>query len=337
MSLWMVRAGRHGEMESTAMEEGLVTIGWHNVKDVSKFQNRDELKKYLSDIDPDASKSKIANNAGQIYRFANEINVGDWVVLPLKTESTVKIGKITSDYKYDESQSIKGVKHYREVNWTESFPRSKFDQDLLYSLGAAMTVCEISRNNAEQRITNMVNGQSSIITRQISDEVEEDIPLDIDQFSRDQISKYIIRKFKGHGLTRIVEEILKAEGFYTRKAEKGPDGGVDILAGKGTLGFDTPKICVQVKSTESEADVSTLRELIGVLDNFNADFGLFVSWGGFKQSAQKLARQSFYKVRLWDADRLLDALFKHYEHFNDELKADLPLKRTWTLVIEDEE
>ena len=46
--------------------------------------------------------------------------------------------------------------HYRAVNWfATDIPRSNFDQDILYSFGAFLTICRISRNNAEERIRAM--------------------------------------------------------------------------------------------------------------------------------------------------------------------------------------
>jgi restriction system protein len=40
---------------------------------------------------------------------------------------------------------------------------------------------------------------------------------------------------------------------------------------------------------------------------------------------------------LWDQGDLLEAIFKYYERFDDELKAELPLKKIWGLVSEVEE
>ena len=41
----------------------------------------------------------------------------------------------------------------RPVDWLKSdVPRDDFRQDLLFSFGAFMTVCEISRNDALQRV-----------------------------------------------------------------------------------------------------------------------------------------------------------------------------------------
>jgi restriction system protein len=161
--------------------------------------------------------------------------------------------------------------------------------------------------------------------------------IDIDEYTKDQITKYINRKFKGHGLARIVDAILQAQDYTTKISPPGPDGGVDILASGGLLGFDEPKICVQVKSTNSPINVNVLREMRGVMSQVNAKQGLLVSWGGFNNNVFKESKDHFFTIRLWNSKDLLDALFKYYEKFSDELKAELPLKRIWALVLENED
>jgi restriction system protein len=80
------------------------------------------------------------------------------------------------------------------------------------------------------------------------------------------------------------------------------------------------------------ADVTVLRGLQGILQNFRAEQGLLVSWGGFKSSVLQEARQSFFQIRLWDSGDLLKAIFKNYDRFPDQLQAELPLKKVWAMV-----
>ena len=47
------------------------------------------------------------------------------------------------------------------------------------------------------------------------------------------------------------------------------------------------------------------------------------------------ARDAFFSIRLWDERDLLEAIFKYYEKFDDELKAELALKKIWALVVKD--
>jgi restriction system protein len=63
---------------------------------------------------------------------------------------------------------------------------------------------------------------------------------------------------------------------------------------------------------------------------------LLVAWGGFTKDAIQEARDDFFLIRLWDQGGLLNEIVKHYEQFDDELKAELPLKRIWTLVEEED-
>jgi restriction system protein len=332
MALWMVRAGGHGEDEQTALDNGLVTIGWNDLGDLSRVKSKDELMNLYVKAYPDEKKRKVANAVGQIWSFLDRIKAEDLVALPLKHRSAIAIGKVTSPYRY--RTDLGDVHHTRKVKWVRTdIPRSDFDQDLLYSFGAFMTVCQITRNNAEERVRSMLMGKK---VRLDLDEAgaEEEAP-DIEQISRDQVLKYVDQKFKGHDLARLVEAVIQAQGYVTKSSPPGPDGGVDILAGAGPMGFDHPRICVQVKSASSPADVTTLRSLQGTMQTFKADQGLLVSWSGFRGKVEDESRLSFFSVRLWDSGTLLDEVLKYYDKFPDSLKAELPLKRIWSLVPEE--
>jgi restriction system protein len=162
----------------------------------------------------------------------------------------------------------------------------------------------------------------------------ESTDIDIERYAKDGIIKHISEKFSGHKLAWLVEAILKAQGYITKRSPPGKDGGVDILAGSGPLGFNDPKICTQVKSSSSPLDVRVLRELRGVMQQVNAEQGLLVAWGGFTRDTHQEARNVFFSIRLWEEDELLDAILTHYEQFDDDLKAELPLKRMWAIVGE---
>ena len=331
MSLWLVRAGSYGEQEQGALEHNVVTIGWNELPDLSKIKDREELVKLYADVYPEHKKMKAANQVGQIWRFIHEIQKGDLVALPLKTKSAIAMGKVEGDYEYKEITN--DIKHIRRVKWLKTIPRSSFDQDILYSLGAFMTVCQIERNNAENRVKNLLE-KKEVAEIGIKPEIAEEV-IDIEEYAKDQIVKHMGIKFKGHNLARLVDAILQAQGYVTKQSPPGPDGGVDILAVAGPLGFDKPRVCVQVKSSSSTVDVNVFRELRGVMAKVGAEQGLLVSWGGFNNKAMQEARDAFFSIRIWDQGALLEEIFKYYERFDDELKAELPLKRMWGLVVEE--
>ncbi|MEE9302555.1 MAG: restriction endonuclease [Thiotrichaceae bacterium] len=338
MALWLVRAGSRGEREDFALENNCVVVGWEELSDLTDVIDRDALSDIISESYPSAGTGRVKNWLSQLWAFRSRIKVGDRVVLPLKTRSSIAIGKITGDYGFSTENG-----HHRSVKWIEKdLPRSRFDQDILYSFGAFMTVCQIKRNNAEQRVLAVLEGKpSTLITAETDTDlnysennIADSLP-DLEQIARDQIRNLIGRKFRGHMFSRLVAEILKAQGFQVKESPPGADGGIDIIAGKGSMGFDTPRLAVQVKSSDSALDVTVLRELQGVMRNFRADQGLIVSWGGYKTTTLKEATKVFFEVRLWDSDDVVRFIQEHYDSLSDSIQAELPLKPVWILVSDE--
>lgn len=332
MAVWLIRAGKSGEREQLALEQSLSVIGWAEISDLSRVSTREQLESLCRERYPDSKQNRISNYVGQLWAFRERVQKDDLVVLPIKSRSVIAIGKVTGDYQY-RPDLPEDARHTRPTLWLRTdIPRSAIDQDLLYSLGAFMTVCQITRNNAEKRITALLEGRVAPKPESNNEET-----LDIEQYAQDQLKEYISRKFRGHDLSRLVNELLNAQGYKTHLSPAGSDGGADILAGSGAMGFDPPRLCVQVKSQDSPVDVSVLRELQGILKNFSAEQGLLVSLGGFKSSVHSEARKVYFEIRLWDANDLVQNLLDNYEKLREEIRAELPLKRIWALVLEETE
>ena len=160
---------------------------------------------------------------------------------------------------------------------------------------------------------------------------DEGVP-NLEEAARDEILKFIEANFKRHDLARLVDAVLRAQGYKTEVSPPGPDGGVDILAGSGSLGFDQPRLCVQVKSGGGTEGQRTFNELLGVVSKFASQQGMLVSWGGFTNPVRADAKKDFFRIRLWDQGDLVDAVLQNYERLDAEIKAELPLKRIWVVV-----
>jgi len=341
MAVWMVRAGRRGDQEQEALEGDLVTIHWNELPDLSTIQDRETLAALYRKTYPNESPAQVASGVGQVWAFCNRIEPGHLVVLPLHAQAAVAIGKVTGPYRYRNDLSD-DIRHTRPVQWLrKDIPRTGFQQDLLSRISLPPTVYRISRNNAEGRIEAILNGQQDPGMAEVEEgeasETEAQVEIqDIQQSAADQIVSYIQSKFTRHKLADLVDAVLQAEGYLTQVSPPGPDGGVDILAGAGPMGFGSPRLCVQVKSSPDPVDVNVLRGLQGILPNFGADQGLLVCWGGFKTSVIQEARRSFFTIRLWDSGDLLQALLKNYNKLPVDLQAELPLKQVWALALEEE-
>lgn len=348
MSLWLVRAGKYGEHENKFIDENRIYLTSEELAkiDMSSVPDYEGIKQLVQQQCPGEPARRIGNWSGQIWAFVLAIKIGDWVVMPRKNAPTIAIGEVKSPYKFDASAT--GLySHYREIKWLNSdVPRSSFDQDLLYSFGAFMTVCEIKRNDAEKRVRTMAQKgwQASAFIPSVSakagdasDITQEETFVDLEQLARDSIAKLIIQKFKGHGMARLVEAVLKAQGFTTYLSPEGSDKGVDILAAGGPFGFDRPKICVQVKSGDTPAGHPEFTHLVGAMQSVNADQGLFVSWSDFKPTVHKEVPAQFFKVRLWNQNDLIEQILDVYDKLDQDIRAEIPLKRIWTIATPDDE
>lgn len=340
MSLWLVRAGRYGEHEKKFLDENRIYLTWRGLAhDLTLLGEQKELRTLCEETYPDASKHKISNNVGQIWRFCKEIHPGDWIIVPSKLRSSIHVAKVKGEYVFNPNGEDPYY-HYRAVEWIEQdVPRSNFDQDLLYSFGAIMTICQIRRHHAERRVREMKANDwkssgsgSAIATRGDEEDAEDDERLnDLEEAARDQLTKLIIARFKGHGMARLVDAVLRAQGYTTYLSPEGPDKGVDLLAAPEPMGFGQPRVCVQVKSGDSPLDRPTLDQLIGVMSNVQAEHGLLVSWGGFKSSVDREKATQFFRVRLWDQGDIIDQVLANYQKLDEEIKTQLPLKRIWVV------
>lgn len=359
MTAWMVRAGKAGEREQWALERGVTGAGFEEVADLTEAQTREQVQAAVATGFPQAKPTAVRNFAAQMWALRDRMSKGDLLVMPLKLTPQVAIGRISGDYMYLADELDLSRRHVRPVEWlVTDVPRSVIKQDLLYSLGAFSTICQISRNDAEARLNTLVNtgadpGSRAAIAAsslripsnrsEVSTELnalDEDVldteqaGVDVARYAADRIMARTIETFAGHRLAELVAAVLETEGFRCQVMPEGPDRGVDIIAGKGLLGLESPKIVVQVKSEAGPIGSPIVQQLQGAKTMHQADHGLLVAWGGVTKQAKDLLATQRFAIRIWDSEALLDEVKKHYRELPDAIRADLPLTQVWTLAEE---
>jgi restriction system protein len=339
MALWVVRAGRQNEYLQKFLETNRIYITWDRLnRDLSAIDDRADLISLLGETYPDVTAGTFRTWAAQLWAFTKTMTPGDWVIVPNKFKRTLDVAEISGDYTHDGSAEDPYF-HFREIRWiAQDVPRNVFSQDLLYSIGAFLTIFQVTRNDAENRVRAMASAgwKPERAAAVVEASAEVDSQVDLQQLAQDQIARLISARFKGHGLARLVDAILRAQGYETYLSPEGPDKGIDILAAPGALGFGQPRLCVQVKSGDGPIDHPTLQQLRGAMSSVQAEQGLLVAWGGFKQSVERELPSQFFQVRFWDQRALIEALLEVYEQLDEDVKAELPLKRIWTVTVEDE-
>ena len=348
---WTIRAGRSGERTEWAFSNNVVGGGWHQISDLSAFSTKDELREHLGSVVYDGSANQIANYTGQLWTMSKRVQPGDYMVLPVRSAAQIAIGEVTGPYRFVESEPDPTKRHQIPVNWIRTdIPKSLIKQDLLYQLGSALTVFEIKNNDAPYRLEQVLSGNADPGVRGAfpakqklqadpsgeQEALEEDeAAFDIEELARDDITRILQQEFKGHELAALVEELLSAEGFVCKKSAEGSDGGVDVLAGMGPLGMDSPKLVVQVKSQTSPVSDQVLQQLNGAIQRFQADQALLVTYGGVTGPAKKFLASQPFMVRVWETQDIIDAITNHYESLSGDTKARLPLKKIWVPVVDD--
>jgi restriction system protein len=157
MALWLVRAGKYGEHEQRFFADSACYLTWEGTedRDLQKVKDYEGIKALLAELYPDEKPKTRINWASQIAPFVFDIQPGDWVVMPHKHKPAIAFGEVTKGYAFD-AKADETYRHSVRVKWLNTeVPRSAFDQDLLYSFGAFMTVCRMARNDAEVRVRAM--------------------------------------------------------------------------------------------------------------------------------------------------------------------------------------
>ena len=343
MNVWVIRAGRSGEFEDFALREDVAVIGFDFQQSVAEFADRAELLNALRDETryQDLSIHKVRSAASQLWRFANEIQMGDMIFMPRKRPKVVSVGYAAGDYHFrpdlaDLLQSA--VYHARGVEWKASdVPRFNFDDDLLNSINGQLTVFQVRKEAAETRINRIVE---SHLTGEPLAESEEDIYIpdddtpesDLDEQIEDRIVQRIRQRFFGTRLEYLIAEFLKASGYHAVQTRLGPDGGIDVVAGRGEMGFGEPRLCVQVKSGGTPVGLPDYNRLQGNIRGFGAQYGLLVSLSDFTSVVRKENERSFFEIRLWGPHELVENLLETYDSLPVEIRADIPLQNRRVLV-----
>lgn len=342
---WTVRTGRNGERTEWSFENGVVGGGWHEMPDLTTVTDKEVLRGLVTEV-YGGSKNVIANLTGQLWTMRTRIQNGDFIVLPIRATSQVAFAQVTGGYRYLSDQTDLSRRHVIEVKWFKTdIPKSVFKQDMLYQLGSAITVFEVANNDAPYRLEQVMSGKldpgaRSIATHSQSktgDVSQEEVTqiaevVSLAEVAQDEIAKKLQEDFKGHGLSELVEALLVAEGFICRNSPPGADGGVDVLAGMGPLGMDSPKLVVQVKSQNGAVSDTVLQQLNGAIHRYQADQALLVTFGGVTAPARAYLEAQYFNIRVWTIEDILEAIFRHYPSLDAQMKARLPLKQIWVPV-----
>lgn len=324
ITVWGIHAGKTGDAETLFLKKNVIALGWDRMGDLSTIKaDREAFKAKLLEAYPETKPGAVPVAAGQTYRFLYELQNGDVVVYPSKSDRLIHIGIVEGEYKYNPPLNS-GYPNMRSVKWAKSLPRTLFTQGALYEIGSAMSFFQV-KTYADEFLS-ALEGEVKPIEKAEEDESVAYVVGDIEQNTRDFILKKLSQELKGHPFAHFVGHLLEKMGYKTRISPEGPDGGIDIIAHKDELGFEPPIIKVQVKSKDGNAGDPEVSALYGKIGN--GEFGLFVTLGSFTRPALSFAT-SKSNLRLIDGDQLVDLFLQYYDQLDSRYKGLIPLKRVY--------
>jgi restriction system protein len=324
---WMVRAGNDNELADLVEDKNAVAIGWSNMGDLSEIRNRTQFRKRYQERFSEDSQWRISLNTGQVYRFAREIDMGDYVLTYDKTSRELVIGLIEGPYEYAPSVFSERYPHVRRVRWLKRVSRDDFSAPARNSLGSQPTVFQLDDHLAEIHKLAMATDEVPLSTDDDAPRFFEDTKEKADELIADLISRLDPYDFQD-----LVAAVLRTMGFRAVSTSPGPDRGVDIIAHPDPFGFERPRIKAQVKHRKGKTSGPDMRSFIATLRA--GDSGLYVSTGGFTDDARLEAERSREPVALLDREEFIHLLLEHYEVLDPEYKAQVPLRRVWIPVEE---
>lgn len=325
--MWKVNAGRRSALAGEFLERGVVAIGWRDAGDYSKDDSWEAVYRRISGAYPDQTDRQKQVSAGQIWRFLNEIQVGDDVLTYDPSDRSYHLGKITGQPDYRPSD-IDLLPVQRSVKWETAVSRDKLSDAAKGKLGAILTLFLVAPSaSAELRALSGQPAPTEGLPAELTSEEEFADPFDgLEEQAIEKVKDRLLA-LSWDEMQEIVASLLRALGYRTLVSSLGPDRGKDIIASKDGFGFERPRIVVEVKHRRGPMGAQEIRSFVG--GRHQDDRGLYVSTGGFTREAHYEAERASTVTHLMTLDELARALIDQYDQLDETGRRLLPLTKIY--------
>lgn len=330
-TMWMVR-GDSGRLYDEFRERSSVGVGWWELKNAKPGMSRTELANMYQAARPEFKPGQIQSGASQVWRFINELADGDYVVTYNPSTRRYLVGQIAGAAKVEAELKEIGMPHTRKAKWIKEIDRDRLSVRTKNSLGSTLTLFRVP-DFATAEVLAVLNGDSLPAAESVDSSTADEEPTETrelleetearaTEFIKDRISKLDWKEMQD-----LVAGILRAMGYKTRVAKEGADRGADIVASPDGLGFENPRIVVEVKHRGGQMGSKEIRSFLG--GRHKDDRGLYVSTGGFSKDARYEGDRAGIPVTLWELDDVVRYLVDYYDKVDNETRQMVPLKRIY--------
>jgi len=321
----MIRAGEGGRLIEE-FAKGYIGIGYNEMGDMSSAKNQDEIRVHYLKAYPNEKPGAIGNQIAMFYKFHTVFKIGDKAITYDTKNREYLIGTIKSDFIYKPGK-VGDYPNIRKVVWEDKVSRDKLSVSSRNSLGCTTTLFSVNED-VWAEIQGILSGSSE--GEDVTGGGEKNDLEEIRKEVVDKAHEFIKDKILGldpDEMEELVAAILRGMGYQTRISPKGPDRGVDVMASPDGLGLEEPRIKAEVKHRQSAMGSKQIRSFLGGLRE--GDRALYISTGGFSKDAKYEADRSNIPLTLLDLDDLASLVVTHYEKFDLEGRALIPLVRVY--------
>jgi len=286
-----------------ALRNDQIIIGWA-VAGLIEEDDRGAFRELISQaFYADATSLRKAGAAtGHMWRFINEMNLGDLVVVPYGSE--FYIAKVTGLATFDPDKQEEGTAYRREVEWLnnkQGIPRSLAKSALVsrmktYGTCAAATdlVSEILDCLKDASLDRVPTFGGDLESRLIGETLDEL-----------QNGRLDPNKFEA-----LIAAVMRQLGATEAKVvAKNQDMGADVLATFRVAGVISQLVAIQAKHWQPEppVDKKVVEQLINGIEAESADLGMVVTTAPITEDAEAAAKAYFdekgIKIELVDGEQ----------------------------------
>ncbi|POA39008.1 restriction endonuclease [Pseudomonas sp. GW456-12-1-14-TSB6] len=324
-AMWMIR-GDGGRLYDDFRDRNMAAIGWAQLAPEAKpGVSRKALIQAYKDLQPGIKDGSAVSGASQVFRFVNEISIGDTVVTYSPANRTYLVGRFTGECQLRPDLADDGMSLTRSVEWfPQEVDRDKLTGASRNSLGSTLTVFNVAED-AQKELLALATGKN--VSAMPKDPIEDPEALEdplkgVQEIAFERI-KDQINSLDWAEMQELVAGILRAMGYKTLVSPAGADRGKDIIASPDGFGFEPPRIVVEVKHRNARMGSSEIRSFLG--GRHKDDRGLYVSTGGFTKEALYEGERAHVHLTMWTLDELARTLMAHYPATDPETKRLVPL------------
>ncbi len=162
---WLYAPGEQARLWDEFYSSGIMGIGWDDLGDLTQYQSKTDIKLKMKQV-YDKTKSYI-NDGLAVWQFAQEIAIGDVIIVKRGMSMIIGRGIVESNYIFDKSRAE--YLSVRKVRWTHKGEWEHPGQAVV------KTLTEITQyTEYVERLEFLVNGENSLLD--IDNDIEIEYP-----------------------------------------------------------------------------------------------------------------------------------------------------------------